>query len=127
MRAALAALLLVPFLAAAQEDALRAQIRADLMQDPNTAQLSNTERDALVEALAQEAESNGEAGNYLDAQTAPTFTYDAPPAPQSTLDAVLSAPIVIAFFAFLAALASIVLFMLRRKGNKAVDLHSARE
>ncbi len=59
----------VPFSSLAQEeDALRAAIRADIMADPRSVEMSPTELDALVEALAAQAEDQGVAGEYLEAQ-----------------------------------------------------------
>jgi hypothetical protein len=69
-RSALACLLvLLPLVAFAQEeDALRAAIRADITSDPRSAEMSPTELDALVDALAARAEEQGEAEGYLNAQ-----------------------------------------------------------
>lgn len=129
MRRLIALLLLVPAFALAQSyDALRAQIRADLMQDPRAAAMSPTEFDALVEALAGEAESNGTAETYLDAQSAPTYVYDAPPIEnQSPFVAILTAPIVVAILAFLIALAGVLIFMLkhRRQALGGSDLQNS--
>lgn len=60
---------MLPFFTTAQEeDALRAAIRADIMSDPRSSEMSPTEIDALVEALAARAEEQGSAQDYLDAQ-----------------------------------------------------------
>ncbi len=123
MRKVLLAALLVPAFALAQSDtSLRAQIRADLMQDPRTAELSATELDALVAALANEAEATGEAETYLDVKAAPTFTYDPPPISDETpLELIVSAPIVIAVCAFLAGIAGLVTFMIRQRRKARVE------
>ena len=115
-RAFIVALLLSPFAVAAQSDELRAQIRADLMQDPRTAALPAPELDALVAALANEAETSGAAATYLDAKTAPTFTYDPPPvSDEHPLTLILSTPIMVAICALLAGIAGVVLIMFRRR------------
>lgn len=63
-------LALLPLFAFAQEeDALRAAIRADIMNDPRSSDMSPTELDALVEALAARAEEQGDAEGYLEAQS----------------------------------------------------------
>lgn len=112
----------VPLAAFAQEDTLRAQIRADLMQDPRTAELSEAELDALVAALANEAEATGEAETYLDVKAAPTFTYDLPPVSDETpLELIVSAPIVIAVCAFLAGVAGLVTFMIRQRRKSRIE------
>lgn len=69
-RAALITLFAVPFFALAQtnDDALRAAIRADIMSDPRSSEMSPTELNALVNALAVQAEDQGVAAEYLDAQ-----------------------------------------------------------
>lgn len=59
-----------PLFAYAQdsEDALRAAIRADIMADPRSAEMSPTELDALIDALAARAEEQGSAAEYLEGQ-----------------------------------------------------------
>ncbi|HWO07568.1 MAG TPA: hypothetical protein VNM40_03215, partial [Candidatus Paceibacterota bacterium] len=91
---------------------------ADLVSDPRTAQLSEAELDALVEALATEAIETGEAATYLEVKSAPTFTYDPLPAAESTIGSILSAPIVIALFALLAGIAGVILFVLRHRRSQ---------
>jgi hypothetical protein len=71
-RVAAASILILPLLAAAQTD-LRSQIRADLAADPRTAEMSEAEMDALVEALATEAESSGAAEEYIDGKNVPDY------------------------------------------------------
>lgn len=74
-----ALLVLLPFFALAQEeDALRAAIRADIMADPRSAEMSPTELDALVEALAARAEEEGSAEDYLAAQNSFEVPFEAP-------------------------------------------------
>jgi hypothetical protein len=68
---------LMPLWASAQqEDALRAAIRADIMADPRSSEMSPTEIDALVEALAVQAEEQGTAAEYLESES--TFEETAP-------------------------------------------------
>ncbi len=111
-----------PLAAFAQEDTLRAQIRADLMQDPRTAELSGVELDALVAALANEAEATGEAQTYLDVKAAPTFTYDPLPVSDETpLELIVSAPIVIAICAFLAGVAGLATFTIRQRHKARIE------
>ena len=120
-------LLLIPFAAKAQGDT-RAQIRADLMQDPRTAQMSSDELDQLVEVLAGEVESSDEGALYMDAQSAPTFVYDAPPvAATSPWISLLSSPIVIALLAFLLGVLGLVIFALRHRKSPppAADLQNS--
>ena len=72
-------LFLLPLFAFAQEgDSLRAAIRADMMADPRSAEMSPTELDALVEALAARAEEQGVAGEYLEAQNSFDAPFEAP-------------------------------------------------
>ncbi len=63
-------LVMLPLFAYAQEgeDTLRAAIRADITADPRSAEMSPTELDALVDALAARAEEQGSAQDYLEAQ-----------------------------------------------------------
>lgn len=86
-RAVFAFFLILPLFASAQEeDALRAAIRADIMADPRSAEMSPTELDALVDALAARAEEQGSAQDYLEAQNSfdevpfEAPVYEAPPA-----------------------------------------------
>jgi len=124
----LLALLIIalPLAVSAQED-VRSQIRADLMQDPRTAELSASELEQLIDAIAGQVESTPEGTMYLDANTAPTFVYDDPPvATVSPYLNALTTPIVIAILALIAGLLSLVFFMLRhKKGTPASDLQNS--
>lgn len=115
MRAITIALLLLAAPAFAAESDLRAQIRADLMQDPRTAEMSPEELDALVAALADEAEAAGTATIYLDAKSAPTFVYDPPPRGESVIELLVSAPIVIALSALIAGILGLILLIRHRR------------
>lgn len=121
----LALFLFIPLSAGAQEDP-RAQIRAQLMQDPQTANLPPAEFELLVEALAGEAESSPEGIMYMDAQTAPAFFYDdAPVAAPSPILAMLSTPIVIAVLALAAGILGFILFAIRHR-HKVPDLQNSQ-
>lgn len=119
-------IIVLPIAVSAQED-VRAQIRADLMQDPRTAELSPAEREQLIDAIAGQVESTPEGNMYLDAQSAPTFVYDDPPvATASPYLTALSTPIVIAILALIAGILSLVIFMLRhKKGTPESDLQNS--
>jgi len=56
---------LMPVLSLAQESDLSATIRAALLSDPETANLSEAELDAMVAALATEAEEQGVTGEDI--------------------------------------------------------------
>lgn len=122
------AILLVPVFAFAQatNEDLRAQIRADLEKDPRTAQMSSAELDALVAALADEAEAQGTATMYLESKNGPTFEYDpAPVGDESQVGIIISSPIVIASSALIAAMVGLGLFMLiQRKRKNTSDLQN---
>ncbi len=120
-------LLFIPLLTFAQSDVdLRAQIRADLEKDPRTAQMSSAELDALVAALADEAEAQGTATMYLESKNRPTFEYDpAPVGDESQVGIIISSPIVIASSALIAAMVGLGLFMLiQRKRKNMPDLQN---
>lgn len=128
MRGLFLASLFLPTLLFAQNDDIRAQIRAELLADPRTAEMSPTELDALVNALAEETAVSEEGAVYLDAQSAPSYFYD--PAPVGEVSpwlAILSAPISLAIFVFLLALAGVLVFMIRHRRNSAADLQNSSE
>lgn len=102
----------------AQEDDLRAQIRADLMTDPRSAEMSSAEIDALVSALADKAETDGTASAYLESKN--TFDYSslfpAPKAP-SAFAAALTSPMALALAFLLLILLAVGLYIIRRRGT----------
>jgi hypothetical protein len=99
-----------------QEDMLRSHIRADLMQDSRTAELSTAEIDALVEALAREAEAGGIAADYLDS-AAETFDYTSLFSTQdSSAFSWISLPLMIALPLLLLLLFFMVKYGARREG-----------
>jgi hypothetical protein len=71
--ALLVALFALPIFVSAQTD-IYAQIRADLLSDPRTAELTEAEIDALVEALADEATETGVAEEYIEAKNVPDYS-----------------------------------------------------
>lgn len=73
-------ILVLPLFASAQEseDALHAAIRADITADPRSAEMSPTELDALVDALAARAEEQGAAEDYLASQNSFEVPFEAP-------------------------------------------------
>ena len=109
------ALLVLPHALVAQEDALRTQIRADLMQDPRAAQMSSVEFDALVDALAMQAEEEGTASEYLGSQN--TFDYS------SLFDAedesgTIFTPMFVALLALAAILLAVAIYIIRNRGRR---------
>lgn len=67
----------LPLYASGQtEEALRAQIRADLLQDTRSSELSAEEFETMVAALAQEVVVQGNAEVYLEDRAQPDFTAD---------------------------------------------------
>lgn len=112
----------IPLLLFAQTDsaALRAQIRADLMQDPRSAEMTQVEFDAMVEGLATEAEESGAAADYLESQS--TFDYSSlftPPEEPSALLQALVSPLSLAVILLLLILVAVTYYIIRRKGTPA--------
>lgn len=107
-------LLFLPLLAIAQsDDSLRATIRADIMTDPRSAQMSPTEIDALVNALATQAEEQGIAETYLEAQNNFSVAEDVPYyEPES------SVPTLVALITLAVVLLAVVFFILRHRGHR---------
>jgi hypothetical protein len=123
-KAVLLALLVLPCIAVAQRDDLRAQIRADLTDDPRTAQMSPAELDALVEALAVRADADGTSGEYLESKN----TFDpsslfTPPAEPSRAALVLFSPLMLAIIFLGIVLAAVFYFIIRRgRSSPASDI-----
>lgn len=108
-------LVLVPAILFAQEDELRAQIRADIEQDPRSAEMSETEKDQLVEALAQEAEETGVADEYIESHS----TFDpsklfAPPEEPSMVARIIFSPVSLAVLLLLLALGAVIYYIFHR-------------
>ena len=111
----LCTLVLAPAILLAQSGDLRAQIRADIMQDPRAAEMSEAEVNALVEAIAIEAEQTGAAGDYLEAKN--SFQYETlfePPQEPSKIMQILLSPIVIATLLLLLILGGVIYYIVRR-------------
>ncbi|MFZ2555317.1 MAG: hypothetical protein WAZ27_02515 [Minisyncoccia bacterium] len=113
--ALIAAAFLLPFLVFAQsDDALRAKIRADIMSDPRSSEMSPAEIDAMVDALAGQAEEEGVAADYLDSQN--SFEPIAPPIyqePAATWD-----PLAIALLSLFVVLAGVATFLIWHRKKK---------
>ena len=111
----LLALVLGPAILFAQSADLRSQIRADIMQDPRAAEMSEAEVNALVEAVAIEAEQTGAAGDYLEAKS--SFQYETlfePPQEPSNIMRILLSPIVIATLLLVLILGGVIYYIVRR-------------
>jgi hypothetical protein len=104
-----ATFLILPILAFAQsETALREAIRADIMKDPRSSEMSSAEIDTLVNALASQAQQQGTAQDYLDGQN--SFEQQTPPVyeePAATLN-----PLALALLALVVVLAAVAIFLI---------------
>ena len=113
---------LMPFFALAQEeDALRSTIRADIMSDPRSSEMSPAESDAMVNALATQAEAQGVAQDYLDAQN--SFDYAAEPAVVE--DTTSYNPMAFALLALFLVLGGVTLFVIWQRNARRSLLPSA--
>lgn len=106
---------LMPLWVGAQEDdaALREAIRADIMADPRSSSMTEAEIEAMVDALAVEAEEQGTAATYLEARNT---TFEVPQAP--VYEPPLISPsnaLAIAAVALLAVLAGVTAFLIRNR------------
>ena len=121
---ALSALILAPVVLLAQTDDLRTQIRADVMADPRSSQMSESEIDALVEAIAVEAETAGISEEYLEAKN--SFNYETlfePPQESSQFMQILVSPISLAVLLLMLVLGAVVYYIVRKgKAVTAPDL-----
>jgi hypothetical protein len=108
---------LMPLWAAAQQDALRSAIRADIMSDPRSSEMSPTEIDALVEALATQAEAQGTAQDYLDSENS-TFN-EAAPAPVYEETYTINT-LALAIAALLLVLAAVTAFLVWHRAHRSV-------
>ena len=99
----------MPFLAFAQEeDTLRSTIRADIMSDPRSSEMSPTEIDALVNALATQAQEQGTAQDYLDAQNSFDYAVEPPVYEENTS----INPMAIALLALVIVVGGVALFLI---------------
>lgn len=97
-------------------DALHVEIKAQLLLDPRSKNLSDAELEALISGLIQEAKASGVASDYSAPQE--SFDYSALFTPQevnSTSLSLLSPSFIIAFFFLLLTLIGVILYILRRK------------
>lgn len=109
---------MLPLLAFAQEDQLRAAIRADIMSDPRSSEMAPAEIDAMVDALATQAEEQGVAQEYLDSENE-TFAAEEIPVyyPESPWD-----PMAIAILALVVVLAGVALFLLHHRKSRVASI-----
>lgn len=121
MRVLLGALVLLPFIALAQETELRAQIRADLRTDPRSAELTAAEFDELVELLAEQAANEGVIEIYVaDRTTFSDYSSLFVPSEDSFLRTLLTSPFAIAF-AFFGAVVAALGFAIYRRGRSTPE------
>ncbi len=111
------ATLLLPALLFAQGEAdLRAQIRADLMEDPRAAALPAAEFDALVDALIVKAEEEGTAATYLEGQNGFDYVALFPlPESPSALATFLASPLALALLFLAIILGALTYYIVRGK------------
>lgn len=103
---------------AQQNDTLRAQIRADLANDPRTSSLSTSEFEALITSMVDEANRTGAADAYLESQN--TFDYGELFSAQSESKNMQIPAILMATLALFAILSAVLIHMVRNRG-KASD------
>ena len=123
--ALVAATFLLPVLVFAQsDDALRAKIRADIMSDPRSSEMPPAEIDAMVEALAGQAEEEGGAADYLEA--ANSFEYAIEP-PVYVSEATSSQnPLMIALLALFVVVTGVVTLLIwQRRRRVAIPQNGA--
>lgn len=113
--------LLLPLVLFAQDDTLRTTIRADIMSDPRSSQMSPTEIDTLVEALAQQAEAQGVDDDYLEAQSSFDGAYEAPVYQEEAVPYNLLS---LALLSLFIVLAGVIVFLAwqRRKRSTSISL-----
>ncbi len=115
--------LLLPFLALAQDTAvqdaaLREAIRADIMSDPRSSEMSATEIEAMTEALAAQSEDQGTAQQYLEMRG--SFNEPLPPVYQPEPEEPQWDPMALAILALGIVLVGVVVFLVRhRKSHPA--------
>lgn len=69
----------IPLLVFAQtDDSLRTKIRADIMSDPRSSEMSPAEIEQLVEALAGQTEEEGVAADYMEAGNSFDYAIEPP-------------------------------------------------
>lgn len=101
----------IPVLVFAQsDDALRTKIRADIMSDPRSSEMSPTEVDAMVDALAGQAEEEGVAADYMEASN--SFDYAIEPPVYEGEETASSNPLGIALLSLFVVLAGVAGFLI---------------
>ena len=100
---------LLPFLALAQEDTLHATIRADIVNDPRSSEMSSAEIDTLVNALAAQAQEQGIAQDYLDSQNSFNTSAEAPFFEESPVS---TTPLTIALITLFIVLTGVAIFLI---------------
>ncbi|MBL8158174.1 hypothetical protein JNK62_01405 [bacterium] len=106
---------LMPFWAGAQQDdaALREAIRADIMNDPRSSSMTEAEVEAMVDALAVEAQEQGAASDYLEARSSTFNTPEIPVYDPPLLTT--SNALAIAALALLLVLGGVATFLIRNR------------
>lgn len=111
----------IPLLVFAQtDDSLRTKIRADIMSDPRSSEMSPAEIDGMVEALAGQAEEEGVAADYMEASN--SFDYAIEPPIYQGEEAASSSydPLMIALLSLFVVLAGVAGFLIwHRKRMRA--------
>jgi hypothetical protein len=109
---------LMPLWAGAQQDdaALREAIRADIMADPRSSGMTEAEVEAMVDALAVEAEEQGTAATYLEARNS-TFGTEEIPVYEPPLITTSNA-LAIAALVLLLVLGGVTVFLIRNRNRR---------
>lgn len=108
--------LVLPYLAVAQDADLRATIEASLRSDPRAAALSKSEFESLVQALMQEAETQGQVSELLATEN--SFGNDLGFTPPIAENVIITPTLILAVLLFLGALFFVVRRIARRTSNR---------
>ena len=109
--------LALPLAALAQEDALHSTIRAGIMSDPRSAQLSQAEINTMVNALADQAQTQGTAQDYLNGQN----SFEPAQSPVYEPPSMTLTPLDIALLTLIIVLAGVAVFLVwHRKARRAM-------
>lgn len=107
---------LMPLWAGAQQQddaALREAIRADIMADPRSSSMTEAEVEAMVNALAVEAQEQGAAEDYLEARNSTFNTPEIPVYDPPLLTT--SNALAVAALALLLVLGGVATFLIRNR------------
>ncbi len=99
--------------ASTRDAALKEAIRADIQKDPRSSQMSQAEIDAMVDALAAQAEEQGVDQQYMDAQN----SFQETPAPVYQPEPFSLTPLGVSVLALLAAIIAAFFFLRRHRHN----------